>query len=104
VCAEDDDNSGGMGNLNFGVGGSNGQSYSDAQSRTRSGVVDVDIRDIELEVDKKAQGGLGVLYKGVWRGCEVAVKAQIRKVPFIVTTYGKYTRVLNLQNFSPRDR
>lgn len=76
--AEDDDHSGGMGNLNFGGGGSNGgQSYSDAQNRTRSGVVDVDIRDIELEADKKAQGGLGVLYKGVWRGCEVAVKAQI---------------------------
>ena len=78
VCAEDDDYSGGMGNLNFGGGGANGvQSYSDAQNRSRSGVVDVDIRDIELEADKKAQGGLGVLYKGVWRGCEVAVKAQI---------------------------
>jgi hypothetical protein len=33
-----------------------------------SSVVDTDIEDIELEPDKVAQGGLGVLYKGEWRG------------------------------------
>jgi hypothetical protein len=31
-----------------------------------TGVVDVDAQDIQIEPDKKAQGGLGVLYKGIW--------------------------------------
>jgi len=74
---DDDDYSGGMGNLGLGGGANGAGSFSDAHSRARSGVVEVDIRDIELEADKKAQGGLGVLYKGVWRGCEVAVKRPV---------------------------
>jgi len=77
VCVDDDDYSGGMGNLGLGGGANGAGSFSDAHSRARSGVVEVDIRDIELEADKKAQGGLGVLYKGVWRGCEVAVKRPV---------------------------
>ena len=77
MCVDDDDYSGGMGNLGLGGGANGAGSFSDAHSRARSGVVEVDIRDIELEADKKAQGGLGVLYKGVWRGCEVAVKRPV---------------------------
>ena len=34
-----------------------------------TGVVDVDAQDIQIEPDKKAQGGLGVLYKGI-RPCD----------------------------------
>ena len=40
-------------------------------------MVDVDIQDIDLDPNKVAQGGLGVLYRGIWRGCEVAVKKPV---------------------------
>ena len=41
-------------------------------------VPEVDFREIEMEdQDKVAQGGLGVLYKGTWRGCAVAVKRPV---------------------------
>lgn len=35
------------------------------------------ISEIDLETDKIAQGGLGVMYRGVWRGCTVAVKKPV---------------------------
>ncbi len=34
------------------------------QSRKSAGIPDVDIDEIEVEVDKVAQGGFSVLYKG----------------------------------------
>lgn len=38
----------------------------------------MDIKEIDFhDQDKVAQGGLGVLYKGTWRGCEVAVKRPV---------------------------
>ncbi len=37
----------------------------------------VSVADMELDSDKIAQGGLGILYKGFWRGCPVAVKKPV---------------------------
>ena len=42
------------------------------QDRARSGVVDIVLDDVE-DKQQVAQGGLGVVFRGVWRGCEVAV-------------------------------
>jgi hypothetical protein len=46
------------------------------QDRARSGVVDIVLDDVE-DKQQVAQGGLGVVFRGVWRGCEVAVKRPV---------------------------